>query len=218
MLASQQVIIIIIPKPGKPDYSLPKAYRLISLLECVGKLLEKIVASRILHNNLAYGLIPSTQFGSHDYSCAVDGVISLTHNIELTLHSRNMGALILFDIQGFFDNLNPSCLLHIFTLLGFPLGLCHWLSSFLSTQSFSFWFNGMSSDPLDHDYGTAQGSPLSPIISAVYTTPLLQKVQMWIHKSLSLFVDNGSIYATNTSIRSVRSEERRVRERVLVAV
>jgi hypothetical protein len=37
--------IVVLNKPQKPDYSLPKAYRLISLLECTGKVLEKIVTN-----------------------------------------------------------------------------------------------------------------------------------------------------------------------------
>ena len=34
----------ILKKPGKPDYSAPKAYRVISLLNCLGKLSERILA------------------------------------------------------------------------------------------------------------------------------------------------------------------------------
>jgi hypothetical protein len=36
--------VVILNKPLKPDYSVPKAYRPISLLECTGKLMEKIIA------------------------------------------------------------------------------------------------------------------------------------------------------------------------------
>jgi hypothetical protein len=39
-------LVVIIPKPGKTDYTVTKAYRPISLLECCGKLLEKVVAAR----------------------------------------------------------------------------------------------------------------------------------------------------------------------------
>ena len=39
----KDALVVVIPKPNKPNYSLPKAYRPISLLECCGKLLEKIV-------------------------------------------------------------------------------------------------------------------------------------------------------------------------------
>jgi Endonuclease-reverse transcriptase len=35
--------VVVIPKPGKSDYSAPKSYCPISLLECTGKVLEKII-------------------------------------------------------------------------------------------------------------------------------------------------------------------------------
>ncbi|KAE9391418.1 hypothetical protein BT96DRAFT_756936, partial [Gymnopus androsaceus JB14] len=35
-------IAVALRKPRKPDYSEPRAYRLITLLECLGKVLEKI--------------------------------------------------------------------------------------------------------------------------------------------------------------------------------
>ena len=38
---------VIIPKPGKDDYSVAKAYRCISLLNCLGKMVEKVVANLI---------------------------------------------------------------------------------------------------------------------------------------------------------------------------
>jgi hypothetical protein len=39
-----EVKVVVIPKPGKTDYSVPKSYRPISLLECTGKVLKKIIA------------------------------------------------------------------------------------------------------------------------------------------------------------------------------
>ena len=73
-------LVVVIPKPAKPDYSLPKAYRPISLLECCGKLLEKIIAKRILNDIHHYDILPPTQFGSREYHCAVDAALCLVHN------------------------------------------------------------------------------------------------------------------------------------------
>jgi hypothetical protein len=36
---------VIIPKPNEPDYSDPKAYRPIALLNCLRKILEKLMAT-----------------------------------------------------------------------------------------------------------------------------------------------------------------------------
>ncbi|KAF2625214.1 hypothetical protein BU25DRAFT_301094, partial [Macroventuria anomochaeta] len=38
---------IILKKPKKPDYSAPKAYRVIALLNCLGKVVERLVAKRL---------------------------------------------------------------------------------------------------------------------------------------------------------------------------
>jgi hypothetical protein len=40
-------IVIVLAKPGKLD-SDPRAYHLIQLLECIGKVLEKIIADRLM--------------------------------------------------------------------------------------------------------------------------------------------------------------------------
>ena len=43
----REVIGVILLKPGKPDYSIPKAYRVIALLNALGKVLERIYSIRL---------------------------------------------------------------------------------------------------------------------------------------------------------------------------
>ncbi|KZT33613.1 hypothetical protein SISSUDRAFT_960967, partial [Sistotremastrum suecicum HHB10207 ss-3] len=43
----REAVAVALQKPLKPDYSMPRAYRLIQLLDCLGKTLEKIQARRI---------------------------------------------------------------------------------------------------------------------------------------------------------------------------
>jgi len=123
--------VVVLLKPNKPDYSLPKAYRPISLLECCGKLLEKIVAMCILADVNTYDLIPPNQFGSRDYHCVADAALIVAHNTQACIASRHVGALILFDIQGFFDNVNVEWAVRIFQDLGFLIPFCDWICSFL---------------------------------------------------------------------------------------
>jgi hypothetical protein len=124
--------VVVLPKPKRPDYSLPKAYRPISLLECCGKLLEKIVAKRFMSDINLFSLLPNNQFGSRDYHCAVDAAMCLVHQAEGAISAGCCAAVLLFDISGFFDNLNVECLVHITTNLGFPPSICAWVRSFLT--------------------------------------------------------------------------------------
>ena len=55
--------IVVLRKPGKPDYSVPGAYRPISRLNTLGKLLKAVMAQRLSHLAEKHGLLPDTQFG-----------------------------------------------------------------------------------------------------------------------------------------------------------
>ena len=72
------------PKPKHSDYTLAKNFRLISLLECFGKLLEKVVAKLIYSDMTKYALSPTTQFGGGGGECLVklDAGLTLLHDIQ----------------------------------------------------------------------------------------------------------------------------------------
>jgi len=195
--------VIPIPKPGKIDYQAAKAYQPISLLECCGKLLEKIIAKCILLDAARFNLLPSTQFGSHDYHTASDAVLSMLHTAQTAIKSGNIAALLLFDIQGFFDNLHIDRLVHIFMLLGFQPSLCNWVRSFLTDRQITLTFNGEPLPEVILNHGTPQGSPMSPILSALYILPLLCITESWKFHSLSTYVDDGAVLATGANHKSV---------------
>ena len=56
--------VVIIPKPGKPDYAIVKAYCPISLLECCSKILEKVVA-HCFSDEAINNLLGPMQFAQH---------------------------------------------------------------------------------------------------------------------------------------------------------
>jgi hypothetical protein len=87
----KEAIIVVIPKPDRPDYSLPKAHHPISLLECISKLLEKVVTQQIQHNLTTHDLIPTTQFGGRQHSSCLDTGLSLIHDVQ-DAHRQPSGA------------------------------------------------------------------------------------------------------------------------------
>jgi hypothetical protein len=118
-------------------------------------------------------------------------------------HQHFISVVLLFDIQGFFDNICIDRAVHILKMFGFPNGLCTWVGSFLHDRHIFLSFNKLSSEMIDLDFGTPQGSPLSPILSALYTAPLLHIIESsWKRRGLSLFVDDGNIQSTGVTFRS----------------
>ena len=54
---------IVLRKPGKPRYNVPKAHRPIALMNTLGKLLSTLVAEDLTHMCDYYGLLPDNHFG-----------------------------------------------------------------------------------------------------------------------------------------------------------
>jgi len=104
----RKAVVVVIPKPGKDDYLQAKAYRPISLIECLSKLLEKVVAKRLLFDADKHSLLPTTQFGIHVFSCTVDAGLTLLHDIQTHMKIGERCTALLFDIKGFFDHVHKK--------------------------------------------------------------------------------------------------------------
>jgi len=138
-----------------------------------------------------------SQFGSRPHHNAIDTVATLVHKIQATRQTGNAGALLLFDISGFFDNVNPERATQVFRQKGFPDNVCRWTQSFLTGRSVSLKIGSTLSEPCEVHNGTPQGSPLSPILSALYTASLLDLASRWTHRDLTLYVDDGAIFSVS---------------------
>jgi hypothetical protein len=102
----KEATVVVIPKPNKADYSIAKAHRPISLLETMSKLMEKAVAKRFQHDIVKENLIGTNQFGGRTHSSCLDAGLTLIHDVQ-TAHAAGLKAgILLFDVKGFFDNVN----------------------------------------------------------------------------------------------------------------
>jgi Reverse transcriptase (RNA-dependent DNA polymerase)/Endonuclease-reverse transcriptase len=191
----KEATVCVIPKAGRADYTLAKNFRPISLLECLGKLLEKLVAKLIYRDMTKYSLVPTTQFGGRNSSSTLDAGLTLVHDIQSAHHGGLRTGLLLFDIQGYFDHVNHERLVALVANLGFAPELVNWCRSFLKDRTVRLRFNGRTSDPFDFDVGTPQGSPVSPVLSTIYTSPLLHIMGERNRTSLSMYIDDGAIFA-----------------------
>ena len=76
----KEVVIRPIPKKGK-DKRDPSSYRPISLLSCVGKLLERIINKRLIWHLESNSVLASTQTGYRQFRSTEDQLALLTQGI-----------------------------------------------------------------------------------------------------------------------------------------
>jgi hypothetical protein len=138
-------------------------------------------------------------------SSTLDAGLTLLHDIQIAHAAGLRTGLLLFDIQGFFDNVNRDRLVQILADLGFSQELVTWTRSFLAERTVRLKFNRHTSDPFHSDVGTPQGSPISPVLSAIYTHAILWKAENQRHTSLSMYIDDGAIFACGNTWEEVKS-------------
>ncbi|CAF0819288.1 unnamed protein product [Adineta ricciae] len=102
----KQANIILLLKPKK-DKQQPSSYRPISLLSCLGKLLEKIVKQRLMSELDRRNILPEHQAGFRPGKSTVYNIVRLQQYAERQLtaeSSRRHSAVVLFDIKAAFDS------------------------------------------------------------------------------------------------------------------
>ena len=168
-------IAVALQKP-KRDYSLPRSYRLIQLLEVLGKVLERIQARRLAHIAAKHKLFPSSQFGGIPGRSAEDALLCTVHDIETAWNHKRKASILTFDITGFFDTIPHSHLLNTIRTLHIPLPIAKWVHSFLQDRRASICLDGKRDELRTIDTGVPQGSCVSPILAAYFTSPMIEEV------------------------------------------
>ena len=168
-------LVVAIPKPNKPNYSSPKAHRPIQLIECLGKLVEKIVAKRLLYDAGRYNLMPHNQFGGRFNASCLDVALALQHDIFEARRKGLVSSFLAMDIRGFFDHVNHDRMIHVLWKKGFPKEICKWVKSFLSDRTIHVHLDNYTSPRLDLKVGVPQGSPVSPSLACLYASEVLER-------------------------------------------
>jgi hypothetical protein len=186
----------ILAKPGKPDYSIPKAYRIISLLNCLGKVSERILAKRLSLMSEKGPLLHDSQMGGRRKRSAVDTAILLTDFVERNKAKKQKSSVVFLDIKGAFDHVAKSRLLQIMRSLALPQSLIGWTRTFLEERSIRLAFDGQIEDFSEVEIGVPQGSPISPILFLIYIRDLFQNLKDVYPLS---YIDDIALATSSTS-------------------
>lgn len=111
---------MVLQKPGKPDYSLPGAYRPISLLNTLGKLLEAVIARRLSYLTEKHRLLPDTQFSGRPGRTTEQALLVLSTAINRAWYKHKVVTLISFDLKGAFNGVQQASLNTCLRARGIP--------------------------------------------------------------------------------------------------
>ena len=196
---------VIILKPNKLAYDSPKSFRPIVLLNTISKLIKKAIAERLQFQVIKNDFIHPSQLGSLKFKSTTDAGIALTHIIRSGWIKNKTTSTLAFDIAQFFPSLNHRMLILSLVKAGLDPKVTSFFEDFLVKRKTNYTWNEFSSPMFEVNVEVGQGSALSPILSALYLSPLLyilEKRLKTINISVSLlsFVDDGLLISQNKSI------------------
>src|SRR6266705_2893381 len=176
-LCWRQATGAILNKHNNPDYTAPKPYRIIALSNCLGKISEKIIATRLSYLAESTTLLHHEQMGGRRYRSAMDAILCLLHDITQANKNRKILSILFFDVKGAFDHVSKSRLLDTMKRLHLDPAVIRWTDSFLSHRQIGLAFDGEREDLQSVNTGIPQGSPISPILFLIYLRFLFTTIQ-----------------------------------------
>lgn len=130
----KQATGVILKKPRKLHYSAPNTYRVISLLNYIGKVLERILAQRLSYLAETTTLIYKLQIGERLKKSVVDTALLLINRVEQNKQLRLIRTTLFVDVKGAFDYVAKNQLIAILKDLKQPYSLIRQVLSFLDDR------------------------------------------------------------------------------------
>lgn len=187
--------VVMLRKFNKPDPTAPNAYRPITLEETFGKILEKIIATRLQWYGTDAKMLDSRQYGGRKSASVHDAASNLVAQIENGFSLGHTTIAVFVDVSGFFPSVQHHILQHELKKLRLPDNIIRWCMSFLSNRTVTLSFDGFTAQPVAvPNLGVPQGSPISPILANLYAAPCLQSIPD--NLSTRAFVDDHSFAGT----------------------
>ena len=191
--------VIAIFKKGSP--SLPSNYRPISLISCLGKVMERVVFKHVynyLHdNNLIYGY----QSGFLPKFSTVHQLIEMYNCILGSLEKKELNCFVFCDFSKAFDKVWHKGLLQKLKAYGINGALLNWFTDYLFERKQKVLINQSSSACSVIQAGVPQGSVLGPLLFIIYINDIADNITSLCR----LFADDTSFSYSSQDQVQVRS-------------
>lgn len=191
----------VMPLFKKGDKQQVSNYRPISLISCVGKVLERIVFKHLynfLHSN---NLIYKNQSGFLPGHSTVYQLIDIYNQICKSFDDRCSTCMVFCDISKAFDRVWHKGLLFKLRQNGVTDKLHDWLNDYLSQRTQRVFIRSSFSNTSNINAGVPQGSVLGPLLFLVYVNDIAESLL----STTRLFADDSSLAVTSPSDREIEN-------------
>ncbi len=186
----------VMPLFKKGDKSSPSNYRAISLISCVGKVMERVVFKHIYNYLKDNSLIYKHQSGFLPNHSTVYQLIDIYNQITKAFDEKKSTCMVFCDISKAFDRVWHRGLLFKLRQNGISGVLVNWVSSYLQNRSQRVFVGSTLSDEKQINAGVPQGSVLGPLLFLIYVNDIAAQLL----SITRLFADDSSLAISTSNI------------------
>jgi len=161
-------------------------YRPISLLSSISKILEKIVAQKLVSHLTSNDLLYCHQYGFLSGRSTEHNLMQILNFITNALNDGNFCIAVFLDLRKAFDVCNHEILLKKLEKMGIRGTAYNWFKNYLAGRSQFVDINGNRSDALNINISVIQGSILGPILFLCYINDFYRATTLFT----ALFADD----------------------------
>lgn len=187
---------LIIPVYKKGNAGEINNYRPISLLSVFSKIIEKVMANRIVSFLNENDLLTSSQHGFRSKFSTETATNELIQNVYEELDAKNYVMGVFFDLSNAFDTLDLSFVSDKLNKLGIRDNLNEWIVSYLTARKIIVKVEKSLSYEEEINIGTPQGSVLGPLIFLLYINDLPRYINS---ANVYMYADDTSFIVTAKS-------------------
>ncbi len=193
---------IILKKSDKLNYSILKIYRIITLLNCLNKVAEKIIAMQLSYTaKINNKLLNFDQMKDRKQRSVINAVLNLVHDVQMTKSRENTLICLLLNVKEVFDHVTLKQLIKILIKLKISVNLINWVKCFLQNQIIDLAFDDERQKSKKISTEISQDSFISLILFLIYIWYLFSKIRAKFKNLQSLsYIDDVMLYIEKRNI------------------
>jgi len=201
----RKAIIVPLLKQGK-EAAQVGSYRPVSLMSCVGKWLERVVANRLRAKLEGESRLSEWQAGFREGRGVGDQLLRLSQEVDDGFQGKKRTVLALFDFSRAYDKVWRDGLLVKLMEKGVGRSAIGWLQGWVAERRACVDIQGVWSKERIFKQGLPQGSVLSPLLFLVFIDDLLERLGKELRVSgfaddLAVWVCDGDVEAGKIKIQ-----------------
>jgi len=193
-----------IHKPVKEDDTKLYAHRSRLLFSCIGKVVEEVVTELLSEEAERQRLLSDGQFGSRKERSAIDAEAIMFDRGYAAWTNGHITGVLLMDNTAAFPSVPKGRLGNIMKVWQMDGDLIRWMESIRSERAVDMTIEGIARKRHPVEAGVPQGTPVSLILCAIYTSGLIKWVEQYGFAAEGLsFVDDLGLVATANELNRV---------------